>query len=64
MAREQDIMVRLPLVGELTYREVHALIDGVFAGYVDERAHDYTQERHYWRAGWLAGQWLRGGGGP
>lgn len=58
MTREQATALHLPLLGELTYREAHAVVDGVFAGYVGERSHDYTDEQHYWRAGYLLGQYL------
>jgi hypothetical protein len=56
MVEEQDEMVTLPIAGKLTYREWHAIIDGFYVGYVGgERDHDYTQEKHYWRAGFIAG---------
>jgi hypothetical protein len=44
------------VLGALTYREIHAVADGLFAGVVNERSHDYDREQHYWRMGWLAGR--------
>jgi hypothetical protein len=57
---ERDTMITLPLLGALTYREWHAVIDGLYCGYVDVHAHEYTTEKHYWRVGWLLGHhWHR-----
>jgi hypothetical protein len=56
MASEQDTAIELPVLGALTYRELHAFEDGLFAGVVNERSHDYDREQHYWRMGWLAGR--------
>jgi hypothetical protein len=56
---EHDTMLTLPLLGSLTYREWHALIDGLYCGFVDVHAHEYTQEQHYWRVGWLLGHYWR-----
>jgi hypothetical protein len=62
-ANESDTMISLPLLGSLTYREWHALIDGVYCGFVDVHAHNYSQEQHYWRIGWLLGHyWHRADG--
>lgn len=63
MASEQDTMVSLPIMGNLTYREWHGIVDGFYVGAIDgEREHDYEQEKHYWRFGYLAGscvhKWL------
>ncbi|AGM11745.1 hypothetical protein HCTV5_139 [Halovirus HCTV-5] len=55
MVSETDEMVRLPVMGSLTYREWHAFVDGLYCGYVDERTSEYTQEKHYWRTGFLVG---------
>jgi len=52
---ESDVAARLPLLGGLTYREIHAFEDGVYCGVVGAREHEYGQEKHYWRMGWLAG---------
>jgi hypothetical protein len=61
---ESDVLVRVPLVGYLTYREWHALVDGFYVGVVDgePEASDegYEEERHYWRIGWLLGAYLLG----
>jgi hypothetical protein len=54
---EHDTMCTLPLLGALTYREWHAVIDGLYCGYVGVHAHEYTQEKHYWRMGQY---WHRG----
>jgi len=53
---EQDTAITVPVLGELTYREIHAFEDGVFAGRHDERSHEYDKEAHYWRMGWLVGE--------
>jgi hypothetical protein len=53
--KETDTMVSLPIIGSLTYREWHGLIDGVYAGVQNLYQHDYQQEKHYWRVGWLLG---------
>ena len=55
MAKESDTAVTLPLLGGLTYREIHAFEDGLYCGVVGAREHEYGQEKHYWRMGWLAG---------
>jgi hypothetical protein len=55
MADESDVAIRLPLLGGLTYREIHAVEDGLYCGVVGAREHEYGQEKHYWRMGWLAG---------
>jgi len=55
MADESDVAVRLPLLGGLTYREIHAFEDGLYCGVVGAREHEYGREKHYWRMGWLAG---------
>lgn len=56
MTDESDTLVRLPVLGRLTYRECHALVNGVYIGARWGTAgHSYTTERHYWRAGYLAG---------
>jgi hypothetical protein len=57
MAEEQDTAIPLPAISDLTYREIHAFIDGVYVGYVDgEQTHEYSREGHYWRAGYLVGE--------
>lgn len=55
MDKESDVVAALPLLGELTYREVHALEDGFYCGVVGAREHEYGQQKHYWRIGWLLG---------
>jgi hypothetical protein len=57
MVSEQDTMLSLPIMGNLTYREWHGFIDGFYVGLVDgEKAHDYDREKHYWRMGFVAGR--------
>jgi len=60
---ESDRALSAPVLGDLTYREIHAIVDGLYVGArgLDRRAagEDYVDERHYWRAGWLLGSWLR-----
>lgn len=59
MASEQDTMISLPVMGDLTYREWHGVVDGFYIGVVDgDRNHDYEQEQHYWRTGYLIGRAL------
>jgi len=54
MTGEQDTLLSLPLLGALTYREWHGLIDGLYCGARwGSRQHDYTREQHYWRIGYL-----------
>jgi len=56
MTTEQDTMLDLPVAGELTYREWHAAVDGVYSGARwGARSHEYGQEQHYWRIGYLLG---------
>lgn len=59
MVSESDTLLELPLLGKLTYREWHAFVDGFYVGYVgDERTHSYDQEQHYWRSGYLTGDYF------
>lgn len=58
MADESDTMVSLPVAGDLTFREWHALVDGVYCGYRGIDESEYSQEKHYWRAAWLVGNYL------
>jgi len=55
MVSERDTMVTLPIIGNLTYREWHGIVDGLYCGVRDIHESKYTQEKHYWRAGWLIG---------
>jgi hypothetical protein len=59
MTDESDTLVRLPLLGRLSYREWHALVDGVYCGAIGAQVNEYGQEKHYWRAGWLVGDAYR-----
>jgi len=54
---EKDTMITLPVLGNLTYREWHGFVDGFYVGVVDgDKGHDYEQEQHYWRIGFVAGR--------
>lgn len=54
MKTEKDSMISLPVLGNLTYREWHAFINGLYKGAVEGgRKHEYDKEKHYWRAGYL-----------
>ena len=56
MTSEDSTMVRLPVLRDLTYREWHAFINGLYCGIVEGgRDHQYEKEKHYWRAGYLVG---------
>lgn len=60
MTSEQATLTNLPLLRDLTYREWHGFIDGFYAGARwGSRQHGYTQEKHYWRSGYLTGTILR-----
>lgn len=49
--REQD-----DLVGDFTYREWHALLNGLYVGARwGDQDHEYERETHYWRGGYLVG---------
>lgn len=53
--KESDTLISAPLLGELTYREWHAVIDGFYCGVVGAEVNEYGKEKHYWRMGWLVG---------
>ena len=57
MESEDDTMIDLPVLGHLTYREWHALVNGFYVGVTayKDKNHEYTKEKHYWRTGFLAG---------
>lgn len=60
MTKESDTMVRLPVLRDLTFREWHAFVNGFYKGVVEgSRSHEYEQEKHYWRAGYLVGAGVR-----
>lgn len=56
---EQDTLLPLDSVSDITYREWHAFIEGVYDGLNDEHDHQYDQERHWWKAGWVVGDTYR-----
>lgn len=56
MVSEQSTMIRLPVFGNVTFREWHGFVDGFYIGARwGERTHEYKQERKYWRSGYLLG---------
>jgi len=56
MTSEQDTMANLPLLKDLTFREWHAFINGFYAGSRwGTKQHNYDEESHYWRIGYLLG---------
>lgn len=56
MVSERSELIRLPLLKDLTYREWHGFVDGLYQGLRwGSRQHDYTKEAHYWRSGYIAG---------
>jgi len=55
MTKETDPFIDPPGIDPLSYREWHALLDGVYCGVHGSREHEYGQEKHYWRVGWLLG---------
>lgn len=55
MVSEDDTAVYLPVLKDVTYREIHAIEDGFYCGIHGEREHGYTTEKHYWRVGWVLG---------
>ena len=55
MVSEHDTMISAPVLGSLTYREWHAFIDGFYCGVNNIHITEYSQEKHYWRTGWLCG---------
>jgi hypothetical protein len=62
MASEKDTAVTLPVAGNLTYREIHAVVDGFYCGYrglQHDPRNEYDVETHYWRAGWVGGDAIR-----
>lgn len=59
MEEEGDAIIDLPLIGHITYREWHAVVDGFYCGVVGVREHEYGREKHYWRFGWLLGDMYR-----
>jgi hypothetical protein len=57
MVSEQETALRLPVLGGLTYREIHAVEDGFYCGVHDITESEYEQEKHYWRVAWLVGDY-------
>jgi len=55
MVSETDTMIALPVAGDLTFREWHAVVDGLYCGVQDIDESEYAREKHYWRIGWLIG---------
>lgn len=62
MANEDDTMVTLPIMDNLTFREFHAFVNGLYCGLVEAgREHEYDKEKHYWRGGYIIGAGTRYG---
>jgi len=56
MVSEDATLTNLPLLRDLTYREWHGFVDGLYTGARwGSRQHEYSQEKHYWRSGYLLG---------
>ena len=55
MVTETDTFLTLPLLGELTYREWHHLVGGIYTGYRDADRSPPETQTAYWQAGWLLG---------
>jgi len=55
MVDQQDTVVQLPLLGALTYKEIHAVEDGFYCGIHGIRESRYSRESHYWRTAWVLG---------
>lgn len=55
MVAESDTALWLPVLKDVTYREMHAFVDGFYCGIRGCPNEDYTQEKHYWRTGWVCG---------
>ena len=55
MVSEKETLIDTPLLGDVTYREWHAILDGIYCGIHSSREHEYGTEKHYWRVGWLLG---------
>jgi len=54
-ADESDVAFNPPGIDPISYREWHALLDGLYCGVVGAREHEYGKEKHYWRIGWIIG---------
>jgi len=42
MVSESNTMITLPIAGDLTYREWHGIIDGLYCGVRDIHESEYT----------------------
>ena len=62
MSKNRKIISELPIIGNLTYREWHGVVDGFYCGLVwGHRQSDYEKEKHYWRTGYVIGTMIRYG---
>jgi len=53
---ERDTLATLPLLRDLTFREWHGFVDGLYCGARwGARPHEYDREATYWRGGYLLG---------
>lgn len=58
MVDEDATAVTLPVLGGVTYREIHATEHGLFSGlYEGSPRTEYAsgREKHYWRMGYIGG---------
>jgi hypothetical protein len=56
---ETETMVSLPLIGNLTFREWHHFVGGVYTGYRNENRPVPETQAAYWQGGWLLGHTIR-----
>lgn len=62
MVSEDSTAVTLPVLGDLTYRELHSFEHGLYSGLVEgSRPTEYRdgREKHYWRMGYIPMMMLR-----
>lgn len=55
MVTEQETAMSLPVLGNLTYKEIHAIEDGFYCGIHKLTESRYDKESHYWRTAWVLG---------
>ncbi len=54
-ADESDIALTVPYLDPFSFREIHAIADGIYCGVHQLEESEYEKEKHYWRIGWLIG---------
>lgn len=57
--KETDVMVTLPVIGQLTYREWHEWINGFYSGARWGITVGNDHQHEYWRCGYLLGTLCR-----